>query len=145
MDDDLMALTADIVAAHVSNNRVGVGDIAGLIASVHGSLASLGATAAEPVEEAQKPAVSIRASIKPDYLVCLEDGKKVTMLKRHLMSRYGLTPQAYRAKWNLPEDYPMAAPNYSARRRELAKTSGLGRKPGTKVAKKTGAPRPPRS
>ncbi len=138
MDEDLLTLTGDIVAAHVSNNRVGVGEIGHLIARVHASLASLGTAAPDPEEAAPVPAVSIRASIKPDYLVCLEDGKKVTMLKRHLMTRYGLTPDAYRAKWNLPADYPMAAPNYSEKRRTLALSLGLGRKASPRT-KKTGA------
>lgn len=134
MDEDLLTLTADIVAAHVSNNRVSVGDIAGLVTKVHGALAALGPAGDITISSDQAPAVSVRASIKPDYLVCLEDGKKMTMLKRYLMRNYGLTPDAYRAKWNLPKDYPMVAPNYAARRSALAKTLGLGRKPRVKIA-----------
>ena len=125
--DTLVALTAEIVAAHVSNNSVTVADIGGLIGSVHASLAKL--TTPDEPESAppQEPAVSIRASIKPEYLVCLEDGAKVKMLKRYLSTHFGLTPDEYRAKWNLPKDYPMVAPNYAARRRELAMEIGLGK------------------
>jgi len=130
----LITLTADIVAAHVANNSVGLADIPTLIGNVHAALAGLGQ---QKVEEEPKPepAVSIRASIKPDHLVCLEDGKKLKMLKRHLMTHYNLTPEQYRQRWNLPADYPMVAANYAQKRRELAKSIGLGRKPGTKVAK----------
>lgn len=126
--DTLINLTADIVAAHVSNNSVSVSDVAGLIANVHSALSGL---AAPKVQEApkQEPAVSVRASIKPDHLVCLEDGKKMKMLKRHLMTAYGMTPADYRAKWDLPSEYPMVAPNYAAQRKELALKIGLGRKP----------------
>ena len=125
--DMLLTLTADIVAAHVSNNSVGMADLPDLIARVHRALAGLGGPAEEPVEE-QKPAVSIRSSVKPDYIVCLEDGKKLKMLKRHLMTHYQMTPEQYRAKWNLPADYPMVAPNYAEQRRTLAKKIGLGTK-----------------
>ena len=124
--DTLVALTAEIVAAHVSNNSVTVADIGGLIGSVHASLAKLRATADAELAPPQEPAVSIRASIKPDYLVCLEDGAKVKMLKRYLSTHFGLTPDEYRAKWNLPKDYPMVAPNYAKARSELAKQMGLG-------------------
>ncbi len=125
--DMLLTLTADIVAAHVSNNSVGMADLPDLIARVHGALAGLG-TAVEPAAEEKKPAVSIRASIKPDYLVCLEDGKKLKMLRRYLMTNFGMTPDDYRAKWNLPKDYPMVAPAYAEKRRVLAKEIGLGTK-----------------
>lgn len=126
--ENLITLTADIVAAHVSNNSVGLSEISNLIGSVYAALANVGqAKVAE--EPAPVPAVSIRASVKPDYIVCLEDGKKLKMLKRHLGTTYGMTPDEYRAKWNLPADYPMVAPNYAAKRRELAKKIGLGRKP----------------
>ena len=121
----LIALTADIVSAHVSNNDVAVADITGLIRDVHVALSSLGKAVAAP-EVKLEPAVSIRASIKPDYLVCLEDGKKLKMLKRHLMTHYNLTPEQYRQKWSLPADYPMVAPNYAEHRRSLAKQIGLG-------------------
>lgn len=125
-DDTLITLTADIVAAHVSNNTVGVGDIAQLIENVHNSLAKLHGTASQ--EEPLEPAVSVRSSIKPDYIVCLEDGKKLKMLKRHLMTHYNMTPEEYRERWNLPSDYPMVAPNYAEQRRQLAKKIGLGTK-----------------
>jgi len=124
--ETLVTLTADIVAAHVSNNSVAISDIPLVIRSVHDALAGLGAKA-EP-EVKQEPAVSIRSSVKPDYIVCLEDGKKMKMLRRYLMTHYGLTPEDYRAKWNLPKDYPMTAPAYAEKRRALAKEIGLGTK-----------------
>jgi predicted transcriptional regulator len=127
MHETLVTLTADIVAAHVSNNSVAVSDLPLLIQNVHGALSGLSPEAAEP-EVKQEPAVSIRASVKPDYIVCLEDGKKLKMLKRHLMTHYQMTPEQYRAKWNLPADYPMVAPNYAEQRRTLAKKIGLGTK-----------------
>ena len=120
----LVTLTADIVAAHVSNNSVAISDLALLINNVHAALSNLGS---QPVvEEKPVPAVSIRASVKPDHIVCLEDGKKLKMLRRHLMTHYGMTPDDYRAKWGLPADYPMVAPNYAAARSDLAKKMGLG-------------------
>jgi predicted transcriptional regulator len=125
--DTLITLTADIVAAHVSNNSVSVGDLPQLIANVHQALTGLGTN--EPETPKLEPAVSIRASVKPDYIVCLEDGKKLKMLKRHLMTHYQMTPADYRAKWGLPADYPMVAPSYAATRKELAHKIGLGRKP----------------
>ena len=127
LQETLITLTADIVAAHVSNNSVAVSDLPVLIANVHGALAGLGGAAPVP-EVKQEPAVSVRSSIKPDYIVCLEDGKKLKMLKRHLMTHYQLTPEQYRAKWSLPADYPMVAPNYAEQRRTLAKKIGLGTK-----------------
>jgi predicted transcriptional regulator len=127
MQETLVTLTADIVAAHVSNNSVAVSDLPLLIQNVHGALASLGQPTQEP-EAPQEPAVSIRSSVKPDYIVCLEDGKKLKMLKRHLMTHYQMTPEEYRAKWKLPADYPMVAPNYAEQRRSLAKKIGLGTK-----------------
>ena len=131
MTETLIALTAEIVSSHVANNSVAVDELPLLIQNVHGALAGLGET--EPVEEAPpEPAVSVRASVKPDHIVCLEDGKKMKMLKRHLMTDHGMTPDEYRARWNLPVDYPMVAPNYAETRRELAKKIGLGRKPGQK-------------
>ncbi len=128
MDDSeaLVTLTADIVAAHVSNNSVAISDIPLVIRSVHEALAGLG-NAEEP-EVKQEPAVSIRSSVKPDYIVCLEEGKKLKMLRRHLMTHYNMTPDDYRAKWNLPKDYPMTAPAYAEKRRALAKEIGLGTK-----------------
>ncbi|RJF93328.1 MucR family transcriptional regulator [Sphingomonas cavernae] len=136
----LLTLTADIVAAHVSNNSVGVADLPDLITRVHGALAGLGGPAEEPVEE-QRPVVPIRSSVKPDYIACLEDGKRLKMLRRHLMTAYGMTPDDYRAKWSLPQEYPMVAPNYAGKRPALAKQIGLGtkgrgggRKPAAKAA-----------
>jgi len=129
MKETLITLTSDIVAAHVSNNSVSVDDLPSLITNVFGALAGLGQAAAAP-EKAPEPAVSVRSSIKPDHIVCLEDGKKLKMLKRHLMTHYNMTPEQYRQRWNLPADYPMVAPNYAEKRRELAKKIGLGRKPG---------------
>jgi predicted transcriptional regulator len=133
-EENLITLTADIVSAHVENNQVAVGDVPVLIAKVYSALAGLGSPAAAPVVE-QEPAVSIRSSVKPDYIVCLEDGKKLKMLKRHLSSTYGMSPADYRAKWKLPADYPMVAPNYAEQRRNLAHKIGLGRK-------RTAAPAP---
>jgi len=126
-EDTLLTLTADIVAAHVSNNSVAVNDLPNLIQNVHSALSGISgnAAAAEPKPE---PKVSIRASVKPDYIVCLEDGKKLKMLKRHLMTHYNMTPDQYRQKWGLSADYPMVAPNYAEQRRNLAKSIGLGTK-----------------
>ena len=127
--DQYMGLTAQIVSAFLGNstNRVQSDEVTSLIQSTYTALRGLGEPAPQP-EAKQEPAVSIRASIKPDYLVCLEDGQKVKMLKRYLMTKFNLTPDQYRAKWGLPSDYPMVAPNYSARRKELAKSIGLGTK-----------------
>lgn len=124
-DELLVTLTADIVAAHVSNNSVAVSDLPLLIQNVHGALTGLSGEKEEQAPK-QEPAVSVRASVKPDYIVCLEDGKKLKMLKRHLMTHYSMTPDEYRAKWNLPADYPMVAPSYAEQRRTLAKKIGLG-------------------
>ena len=125
--ETLITLTADIVSAHVSNNSVAVSDLPLLIGNVHGALAGLGGQADAPAARPE-PAVSIRSSIKPDYVVCLEDGKKLKMLKRHLMTHYSMTPDEYRKKWGLNADYPMVAPNYAEQRRALAKKIGLGTK-----------------
>jgi predicted transcriptional regulator len=125
--EHLIELTAGVVSAHVSNNSVAVSDLPTLINNVFTSLAGLGATP-EPEVVAPEPAVSIRQSVKPDFIVCLEDGKKLKMLKRHLMTHYQMTPDDYRAKWGLPADYPMVAPNYAEQRRALAKSIGLGNK-----------------
>ena len=126
-EDTLLTLTADIVAAHVSNNSVAVSDLPNLIQNVHAALTGISgnSAAAEPKPE---PKVSIRASVKPDYIVCLEDGKKLKMLKRHLMTHYNTTPDQDRQKWGLSADYPMVAPNYAEQRRTLAKSIGLGTK-----------------
>jgi predicted transcriptional regulator len=126
-EDTLLTLTADIVAAHVSNNSVAVNDLPSLIQNVHSALTGISGAAAAP-EPRPEPKVSIRASIKPDYIVCLEDGKRLKMLKRHLMTHYNLTPDQYRQKWGLSADYPMVAPNYAEQRRKLAKSIGLGTK-----------------
>ena len=125
-DDTLITLTADIVAAHVSNNSVAVNDLPQLINNIHGALAGLAGRSAP--EAKLEPKVPIRSSIRPDYIVCLEDGKKLKMLKRHLMTHYQMTPDQYRQKWGLNSDYPMVAPNYAEQRRALAKAIGLGTK-----------------
>ena len=131
----LITLTADIVAAHVSNNSVAVSDVSNLISNVHAALSGISGPAV--VEEiALEPAVPIRNSIKRDYIVCLDDGKKLKMLKRHLKTAYDMTPEDYRAKWGLSADYPMVAPAYARKRQELAKQIGLGRKPGQKSGRK---------
>ena len=121
----LLSLTADIVVAHVGANQVAPADLPLLISSVHDALAGLGA---KPPEEAPTSAVPVRASVKPDYLVCLEDGRKFKTLKRHLMTHHGLTPEQYRERWDLPADYPMVAPSYAESRSRLAKEMGLGQK-----------------
>ncbi|RZA31150.1 MAG: MucR family transcriptional regulator [Lysobacteraceae bacterium] len=127
-DNDLIDLSADIVCAYVSHNALSVADLPKLIADVHAALRGLGsAPAAEPAEEL-KPAVPVKKSISPDYIICLEDGKKFKSLKRHLRTHYNLSPEEYREKWGLPSDYPMVAPSYSATRSRLAKDNGLGRK-----------------
>jgi predicted transcriptional regulator len=132
MKETLITLTSDIVAAHVSNNDVAVSDLPGLITNIYSALANLG----EPVEVEEpkpQPAVAIRNSIKPDYIVCLEDGKKLKMLKRYIRTNFNMSPEEYRARWGLSADYPMVAPNYAEKRRDLAKKIGLGRKPGAVV------------
>ncbi|MDT7934885.1 MAG: MucR family transcriptional regulator [Sphingomonadaceae bacterium] len=125
--EGLLTLTAEIVSSHVANNTVAVSDVPNLIEHVFTTLSRLG-TEQKPAEAKQEPAVSVRASVKPDYIVCLEDGKKLKMLKRHLMTHYNMSPEEYRQKWNLPADYPMVAPNYAQQRRTLAKKIGLGTK-----------------
>ena len=124
----LIELTAEIVSAHAQNNTVGAGELPALIKTVHGALASLGQPVA-PEPEVRNPAVPVRSSIKADAIACLDCGKKLKTLKRHLGSDHGLTPAEYRERWGLKSDYPMAAPNYAAKRAELAKKIGLGRKP----------------
>ncbi len=126
-EDTLLTLTADIVAAHVSNNSVAVNDLPNLIQNVHSALTTISPGRAQS-ETKPEPKVPIRSSVKPDYIVCLEDGKKLKMLKRHLMTHYKLTPDQYRQKWGLASDYPMVAPNYAEQRRQLAKAIGLGTK-----------------
>src|SRR6201987_4252394 len=126
-EEELLRMTADVVAAYVSNNTLPTTQLAEVINAVYNSLKSLEGQPAEPQAEPLKPAVPIRKSITPDFLVCLEDGKKLKMLKRHLRSTYNMTPDEYRVKWGLSPDYPMVAPNYAARRSEFAKKIGLGR------------------
>jgi predicted transcriptional regulator len=130
--NELLALTTEIVASHVSNNTVAVSDLSDLIHQVYNSLAHLSPAPPPEQQEKPQPAVPIKRSVTPDYIVCLEDGKKLKMLKRHLMTHYNMTPDEYRRKWGLNADYPMVAPNYAAARSELAKQMGLGRKPGQK-------------
>jgi predicted transcriptional regulator len=121
-----IGLTAEIVAAYVSNNTVASGDIPALINQVHSALLRVSNGDSQPASEPLKPAVPVKRSINPDFIVCLEDGKKFKSLKRHLRSQYNMTPEQYREKWNLPADYPMVAPNYAAARSQLAKQMGLG-------------------
>ncbi|HVY57561.1 MAG TPA: MucR family transcriptional regulator [Xanthobacteraceae bacterium] len=123
---NFIELTADIVSAYVSNNTVPAGDIAALINQVHSALIRVSSGQAEVVAEPLKPAIPVKKSISPEYIVCLEDGKKFKSLKRHLRTQYNMTPEQYRDKWGLPPDYPMVAPNYAAARSQLAKQMGLG-------------------
>jgi len=125
-NDDFIGLTAEIVSAYVSNNTVPSGDIPALINQVHQALLKVSSGEAPGPAEPLKPAIPVKRSIHPDYIVCLEDGKKFKSLKRHLRSQYGMTPEQYREKWGLPHDYPMVAPNYAAARSHLAKQMGLG-------------------
>lgn len=122
---DLLTLTTEIAAAHVSNNTVAVADLPQLIHQIFNSLAHIGTGTAAPAERPQ-PAVNIKRSIQPDYIVCLEDGKRLKMLKRHLKTAYNMTPEQYRERWGLPLDYPMVAPDYARQRSRLAKEIGLG-------------------
>jgi len=137
-----LTMATDVVSAYAANNTVRGDELPGLIKMTYEAIKNT-QIVPEPEAPVQEPAVSIRASVKPDYIVCLEDGKKLKMLKRHLMTHYNLTPEQYRAKWNLPSDYPMTAPNYAAKRAELAKKIGLGVKgkthtpPATPVAAST--------
>ena len=124
--DDLLKRASEIVAAYVSNNPVPAGELPGVIASIHATLGAL-VSGERPQDVSQRPAVPIKRSVNPEYIVCLEDGKKLKMLKRYLRSHFNLTPDAYRAKWGLAADYPMVAPHYAAQRSELAKKFGLGR------------------
>ncbi len=126
-ESNLLELTAEIVSAHVSNNSVPLSDLSGLIQQVYATLAGVGKVPA-PAEKPQ-PAVPVKKSIHPDYIICLEDGKKLKMLKRHLKTAYNMSPEQYRERWQLPPDYPMVAPNYAKHRSSLAKKIGLGTKP----------------
>ena len=137
--DELVQLTADIVSAYVSNNKIGSTDLGKLIEEVHTALQRAPGAQAAPEPEPREPAVSIRRSVTPDYIVCLEDGKKFKSLKRHLQGEHGLSPEEYRSKWGLPRDYPMVAPNYAQARSDLAKSMGLGRKAGGSDAQTNGA------
>ena len=125
--DELLELTAQVVAAHVSNNSIPVNDLPQLIREIYQTMASVGAADSRTAER-PNPAVPIKKSITPEYIVCLEDGKKLKMLKRHLKTAYDMSPEDYRERWNLPQDYPMVAPNYAKQRSRLAKQIGLGTK-----------------
>jgi predicted transcriptional regulator len=125
--DDVLRLVADIVAAYVSNNPLPATEVPAMIKSVHNTLGGLSPVMQSEVATSQKPVVPVKRSVTPDYIICLEDGKKLKMLKRYLRSNYNMTPEEYRAKWGLPADYPMVAPNYAAQRSEFAKKIGLGR------------------
>ena len=126
VDANLIDLTAEIVSAYVSNNTVAATDLPVLINDIYNALQRTSGTQAEPEPEPLKPAVPVKKSVMPDYIICLEDGKKFKSLKRHLRTHYDMTPEEYREKWDLPADYPMVAPNYAAARSELAKKMGLG-------------------
>ena len=126
-NNDILSLTADIAAAYVSNNTVSAAEVPAVIQTIYRALGTLGKSDLQPVPEARKPAVPVRKSITPDFLISLEDGKPYKSLKRHLRTQYNMSPEDYRAKWSLPKDYPMVAPNYAASRSALAKSMGLGR------------------
>jgi predicted transcriptional regulator len=138
-EEELLRMTADVVAAYVSNNALPTGQLAEVISAVYQSLKALEGRGGDQKSEPLKPAVPIRKSITPDYLICLEDGKKLKMLKRHLRSTYDMTPDDYRQKWGLPADYPMVAPNYAQQRSAFAKKIGLGRGPGRPPGKRPAA------
>ncbi len=123
---DLVGLTAEIISAYVSNNAIAKEDLASMIADVHDALSKASQRLGPPEREELRPAVALKKSVTPDYIICLEDGKKFKSLKRHLRTHYNLSPEEYREKWNLPHDYPMVAPNYAAARSNLAKQMGLG-------------------
>jgi predicted transcriptional regulator len=136
--EESLQLTTDIVTAYLSNNPINAQDIPAIIRSVHATLEALGKDGAAVTETSLKPAVPIKKSITPAYIVCLEDGKRLKMLKRYLRTRYSLTPDEYRAKWGLPADYPMVAPEYATKRSEFAKKIGLGRGGRPRVAARKG-------
>lgn len=145
---DFLEIAAEIVAAYVSNNSLPSAELPSLIGSVHAALMQVGAGQTEKPAEALVPAVPVKKSITPDYIVCLEDGKKFKSLKRHLRTQYDMSPDQYRARWNLPADYPMVAPNYAAARSELAKAMGLGaqrRRPAEETATEAEAAAPARA
>jgi predicted transcriptional regulator len=126
--NELLALTTDIVSSHVANNPVQVSELPQLIQHVYAALASASNSVATLAPSRPQPAVSIKKSVTPDFIICLEDGKKLKMLKRHIKTRYNLTPEEYKERWGLSSDYPMVAPNYAAQRSQLAKQIGLGTK-----------------
>ncbi len=134
LEANLLEVTSRIVTAHVSNNTVAPADLPRLIITVHQALTDLGEETLSPAA----PAVSIKKSVRPDYIICLDDGKKFKTLKRHLRTAYNMSPEEYREKWNLPSDYPMVAPNYAAQRSALAKKIGLGTKPRKRRRRRTG-------
>jgi len=133
---DLLRMSVEIVSAYVSNNSIAVTQVPDVINTVYGALNSINGQTVSEISESQKPAVSVRRSVNPDYIVCLEDGKKLKMLKRHLRAAYGMSPDEYRAKWGLSSDYPMVAPNYALQRSAFAKKIGLGRKKGEKMPRR---------
>tara|TARA_Y100001970_G_C13486498_1_gene486908 strand:- start:37 stop:480 length:444 start_codon:yes stop_codon:yes gene_type:complete len=132
---EILKMAVEIVSAYVSNNGVNSTQVPDLINTIYSSLHNLNGATSVSETETLKPAVSVRRSINPDYIICLEDGKKLKMLKRHLRASYGITPDEYRAKWGLPADYPMVAPNYAEQRSNFAKRIGLGRKKGAKLSR----------
>ena len=134
--NDLLRMSVEIVSAYVSNNSIAATQVPDVINTVYGALNSINGQTVFESSESQKPAVSVRRSVNPDYIVCLEDGKKLKMLKRHLRAAYGMSPDEYRAKWGLPSDYPMVAPNYALQRSAFAKKIGLGRKKGQKMPRR---------
>jgi predicted transcriptional regulator len=133
---DILRMAVDIVSAYVSNNSVSAGQVPEIINTIYGSLSALNGQPVTGTAEPLKPAVSVRRSVTPEYIICLEDGKKLKMLKRHLRASYGMTPDEYRTKWGLPPDYPMVAPNYAEQRSAFAKKIGLGRKKGEKAPRR---------
>ena len=135
-EEELLRMTADVVAAYVSNNTLPTGQLGEIISAVYHSLKALEGGDVEATAEPRRPAVPIRKSITPDYLVCLEDGRKLKMLKRHLRTSYNMTPDQYRHKWALPADYPMVAPTYAQQRSAFAKKIGLGRDAGRQAGKR---------
>jgi len=134
--NDLLRMSVEIVSAYVSNNSISATQVPEVISTVYGALDSINGQTVTASAESQKPAISVRRSINPDHIVCLEDGKKLKMLKRHLRAAYGMSPDEYRAKWGLPSDYPMVAPNYALQRSAFAKQIGLGRKKGEKLPRR---------
>ena len=138
-DEELLRMTADVVAAYVSNNTLPTAQLGDIIGTVYLSLKALEGKGAEAKSEPLRPAVPVRKSITPEHLICLEDGKKLKMLKRHLRSTYNMTPDDYRQKWGLPADYPMVAPNYAQQRSAFAKKIGLGRGTGRQAGKRAAA------